>query len=47
MWRYHYNSHAYCNNHYCYNKSSKPINVNSGSGSTLAKKAAVKYSKKI
>lgn len=46
MWRYHYNSHAYCNNHNCYNKSSKPINVNSGSGSTLAKKAAVKYSKK-
>ena len=47
MWRYNYTSNSYCNNHNCYSKGSKPVNVNSGSGSTLAKKTASKYSKKL
>ena len=47
MWRYHYNSNSYCTIHNCSNNGNNPISVNSGSGSTLAKKAATKYSKKL
>tara|TARA_Y100000741_G_scaffold228015_3_gene174177 strand:- start:1720 stop:2367 length:648 start_codon:yes stop_codon:yes gene_type:complete len=47
MWRYNYTSDAYCKNHNYYVSGTKPVNVNSGSGSTLARKAATKYSKKL
>tara|TARA_X000000368_G_scaffold295723_1_gene235392 strand:+ start:1317 stop:1976 length:660 start_codon:yes stop_codon:yes gene_type:complete len=47
MWRYTYTSDAYCKNYNCFLTGAKPVNVNSGSGSTLARKAATKYSKKL
>jgi len=47
MWRYSYTSDSYCKNHNCFVAGSKPITVNSGSGSTLARKAGTKYSKKL
>tara|TARA_Y100001980_G_C14549840_1_gene331980 strand:- start:188 stop:877 length:690 start_codon:yes stop_codon:yes gene_type:complete len=47
MWRYNYTSDAYCKNHNCFVSGAKPVNVNSGSGSTLSRKAGTKYSKKL
>ena len=47
MWRYNFQNNSYCNNHNCFVSGAKPVNVNSGSGSTLAKKAGTKYSKKL
>jgi len=47
MWRYSYTSDGYCKNHNCFVGGAKPITVNSGSGSTLARKAGTKYSKKL
>lgn len=47
MWRYSYTSDAYCKNHNCFVSGAKPVTVNSGSGSTLARKAGTKYSKKL
>ena len=47
MWRYYYTSDGYCKNHNFFVNGAKPVTVNSGSGSVLAKKAATKYSKKL
>tara|TARA_B100000424_G_scaffold154063_1_gene117728 strand:- start:716 stop:1372 length:657 start_codon:yes stop_codon:yes gene_type:complete len=47
MWRYNYTIDGYCKNHNHLVSGAKPVTVNSGSGSTLARKAGTKYSKKL